>query len=258
MYRKYFLGGILLIMMTLGQVKGTAQNLSVGDVTTYFDHINAKYDSADFQSFDVEMLYKSDTTEKGLFLKDEVHASYTISGKSASYKIGNIEFLRNDSFAIAIYHADKIIMLGPSPKSSGGSVLYYRTFIDSFLAQLGNGYTYQLESSAQLSGYKNLVITAIDQQHAIYEKLEFEFRESDYQLSQIIYHMKEIGGDFGVQSQGYTNARKAQLILKFSNYNHSVVDPAIFCECRFIQLEGPGKFTPASDFRDYKIYNNRN
>ena len=68
------------------------------------------YDSIPYLTFDVRYTLYSDTAYSD-FSYETIKGTYTLNGRRGRYSLGDVEYLQNDSFLVAVYHKDEQIII---------------------------------------------------------------------------------------------------------------------------------------------------
>ncbi|MCX6317420.1 MAG: hypothetical protein NTW29_09035 [Bacteroidetes bacterium] len=246
----------LAVLVIGGNLRMNGQALA-DTIRNEIHAINKAYDSAFFLTFNVKMNYRSDTlwagTDSADFNNSEVEGMYTFHRKKALYQLGDITYLQNDSFAIALYNEQKLLMVGKIiPGVQTGSFLPTRTLVDSMTTQLVQLFSYTLSKSDSV----NIIqMTALDS-NAAYESIRMAYEPSTHYLLHVHFRMKDYGYEMNSASAGSGIIRKADMDIQFSHYRVSQISAAVFNESQFIYFDGPDSIRPADRYRDYTIYKN--
>jgi hypothetical protein len=218
--------------------------------------INKAYDSAFYLTFNVDMVYNSDTlyagTDSADFKHSDLSGTYTFHRRNALYKLGNIEFLQNDSFTIAVYKEEKFLMVGRNnDNKASGSFLPTRSLVDSTMKYIAINFTFSMNTTD--SSKFQITLNAIDTQ-AVYERIIIEYEPKSHYLSRIAYRVKD--PDYGDNSSVSGPVRKADLVFFFRHYRVQEAGPSAFDERRYLFYDGPDTIVPANAYRDFTIYKN--
>jgi len=235
----------LLIFSNAGKAQTLADTIRAEMVA-----INKVYDSAFFLTFDVNILYNSDTlwagTDSADFTNSEVTGTYTFCFNKALYKLDNIEYMQNDSFAIALYNDDKFILVGRPPDTATGTFLGNRAMFDSMMVHILD-YEYYL---TDYDSIKQIIFKAFDAD-AAYQMMTVEYDPATYHLTKIKYRLKEVVTDQAGQEE---MQREADLVFLFLNYRVERLDESVFSEDKYLFFDGPGDIKPAAAYKGYTIY----
>ncbi|NOT50232.1 MAG: hypothetical protein HOP10_03035 [Chitinophagaceae bacterium] len=250
---------LILFCVSLLLLTGKSHSQSCVDTaTTEIVAINNKYDSAFFLTFDIKIIYNSDTlfanTDSAEHTHSEITGTYTFHGKKALYKLGDIEYMQNDSFTIAVYNTNKFILIGkPAPGQLTSMFVPTRVMVDSLMAQAGQQYSCQFTAYDTL---KRLTFIATDSSLTC-ERLEIEYDPDTYYLLNIKYRIKDLGYQYPSGSgQAYDYIRRADLTFVFQNYRVEAVGAEIFSETKYLFFDGPAEIKPADAYKGYTIYQN--
>jgi hypothetical protein len=227
-------------------------NAQTGTPSQIMANIYKSYDSLNYLSFDVKYTYTSDSVNKEI-MHDELEGSYTIAGKKARFNLGDIQFLQNDSFFIAVYNNDKIILVADPKSTNTGSELPIKQTIDSLLIDYQQHYIlttrnegdtgflyFQKINGDSLAHFIKFSI-GYDTVHNILYSIEYAFEERVEGASQAVI-------DF------VTVAKK--LKVNFSNYRFDNFSESLYNENQYIFFED-GVCKPISKYSEYKMFYSR-
>ena len=234
-----------------GQTNTVAQTLQ---------EIYQNYDSLKYLSFDVKFDYGSDTL-LGKYDAEQMDATYTLAGKKAIYRMGDIDFMQNDSFLIAVYNRDKLIVVDEPKAINVGSQLPMRSMLDSLLLAYGNDYTMnrytqgsdtgviqmdRSDSSAQFDHFR----LQYDVNTKMLYSLSYEFTQQADLDTVVINSWMTSNGSSVPPSQ------KKRLTVRFLHYRFDNYDESLYDENKYIWFEN-GMCKPVTKYEDYKIYYNK-
>jgi hypothetical protein len=223
--------------------------------------INSKYDSAFYLTFDIKIIYDSDTLWAGTDSADHTHTemtgTYTFHGNKALYRLGDIEYMQNDAFTIAVYNNDKIMLVGkPDSAQRPGLFIPTRSVIDTMLRDIAQQYNCIFN---QYDSLKHFCFNATDTNN-VYESIDVEYDPVTYYLLKVKYRLKdyEYYDDNGNAGPNPTAVvRKADMIFLFQNYRAEQVGAAVFSETKYLFFDGPDSMKPANAYKEYVIYKNQ-
>lgn len=246
----------LLVMCLCFNTSVHSQSLA-DTIKSEVSAINHAYDSAFYLTFNVSMEYQSDTlwagTDSADFNYSAVKGSYTFHRNKALYKLGDITYLKNDSFTIAAYDEQKFLLVGKVvPGVQTGSFLPTRTLVDSMTSQLVQQYALAFSQSDSIN---TISMTALDS-NAAYTYIRMEYEPATHYLLKVSFRMKDYGYVESSTAPGPDIIRKAEMTIRFSQYRVSRTSADVFSETQFIFFDGPGIIRPADKYRDYTVYKN--
>jgi hypothetical protein len=210
-----------------------------------------------YLSFDVKFNYGSDTL-LGKYVSEQMDGTYTLAGKKAKYRLGDIDFMQNDSFFIAVYNKDKLIMVDEPKALNMGSQLPMRQQIDSLLSAYASHYNISIYSQTADTG----VIQFLGADSlAQFDRFALQYDSHTYMLYQLSYTYKEPAElDSAVlaayqASTGITGVpqQNKRFTIGFLNYRYENYNEAVYDENNYIWFEN-GMCKPAARYEDYKIY----
>jgi hypothetical protein len=215
------------------------------------------YDSVKYLSFDVKFDYGSDTL-LGKFDSEQMDGTYTLAGNKAKYRLGDIDFMQNDSFFIAVYNKDKLIMVDEPKAINMGSQLPMRQQIDSLLLAYDNHYNI---SSYNLSADIGVIQLLGTDSLAQFERFAMQYDNRNYMLYQVSYEYKEPAELDSAVLAAYRAStqttdvplQKKRFTIRFLNYRYDNFNEATYDENNYIWFEN-GICKPSARYEDYKIY----
>jgi len=225
------------------------------------------YDSIPYLTFDVRYTLYSDTAYSD-FSYETLKGTYTLNGKRARYSLGDVEYLQNDSFLVAVYHKDEQIIISDPPVQNSGSYIPLRETLDSLLQAYSSNYDIWVKNSTtdpdiDSLGYIRLV-RKLNDTIAAYNRYTIEFNIEKNFITKVEYEYTEPG--LGLTSEDEPNegqrllkntARRKTLRIEFMNYRFDNFSDDQYSENNFV-WEEDGEYKPVDKYRTYKVYNARN
>jgi hypothetical protein len=251
---------IILLINLFCVIKQTAIAQAPPAVLQTLQSIYKNYDSVKYLSFDVKFDYGSDTL-LGKFDNEKMDGTYTMAGNKAKYRLGDIDFMQNDSFFIAVYNKDKIIMVDEPKALNMGSQLPMRQQLDSLLNAYAEHYTIssfnqtadtgiiqlvRLDSLAQFDRFS----ISYDNRNKMLYKISYEYVEPAELDSAVIEAYRISSGTTNIPTQ------KKRFTIRFLNYRYENYDDAVYNENNYIWFEN-GYCKPVTKYEDFKIYYNK-
>ena len=250
---------IIMLAILIGcTYKIQAQNTSASAaVSQTMQNIYKNYDSIKYLSFDVKFNYGSDTL-LGKYDAEQMDGSYTMAGKRAKYRLGDIDFMQNDSFFIAVYNKDKLILVDEPKSVNIGTQLPLRQQMDSLMLSYANQYTFSDYSQSTDTGIIQLLradsLAQFDRFSIVYNNrtkmlysVSYEYAEPAALDSVVLNRMMASSGSTTPPMQ------KKRLTISFHNYRFDNYDDAVYDENNYIWFEN-GICKPTAKYDDYKIY----
>lgn len=218
------------------------------------------YDSLQYLTFDVQFEYATDTIF-GHHSYDLVNGTYTMNGKKAFYKIGDITFVQNDNILIGIYERDKVMILGEPQQKSAGGFLPMRNQIDSILNAASQHYTINVFQNLGSSKTDTSFIELVRADSlAEFDKFRIVYT-NNHTVTSVNYDYSgypDNPSEFDDMSDGQKNLlnviRKKHFTIRFSRYRYANSDKNIYETNSYIFWED-NEYKPVSKYADYKIYN---
>lgn len=230
-----------------------AQNITQPALAATMESIYRNYDSIPFMSFDVKFNYTSDTL-LGDYANEQLMGSYTMAGKKAKYRLGDIDFMQNESFFIAVYNSDKMILVDVPKTNNSGNNLPLRQMIDSLV----QAYTVNYNVNRNFVNTDTGVIS-FDRTDTVTQLKKFNITYDDRSkmiLKMAYEYLEPVQIDSNINYTSLPANRKRRLSIEFSNYRFDNYDDAVYNENNYIYFER-GVCKPAAKYEDYKIYNSK-
>jgi hypothetical protein len=249
---KVMAGMIFLCFMTI-VLETQAQNITQPALAATMESIYKNYDSIPFMSFDVKFNYTSDTL-LGDYTNEQLEGTYTMAGKKAKYRLGDIDFMQNESFFIAVYNTDKIILVDVPKTNNSGNNLPLRQMMDSLV----QSYTAQYNVNRNFTNTDTGIIS-FDRTDTTtqLEKFSITYDDRNKMILKIAYdYLEPVQLDSNVNFSSLPANRKKRLTIEFSNYRFDNYDDAVYNENNYIYFER-GVCKPVAKYEDFKIYNSK-
>jgi hypothetical protein len=261
---------VMLVMFTMQYTNAqTAADTALNTAMQFYK----TYDSIPYITFDVKYTYLSDTLYSD-FSYETQKGSFTMSGKKAKYSVGEVDYLQNDSFMIAVYHNDQMMVVSPPTETNAGAYLPMRSLLDSLLQAYSSDYDITVDNTIDTipstaediintKGYIlftrktgatqaqfNRYLIEFDIEQNTILKVEYEFTQSGMGLS------STDEPDEG-QRMLKNSPRKRILRIEFSNYRFDNFSDQVYSENNLV-WEEDGEYKPVEQYKYYKVYNTRN
>ncbi|HMT72970.1 MAG TPA: hypothetical protein PKA77_02815 [Chitinophagaceae bacterium] len=252
-------GGMSAGVYAQGETVDTARNIALNFFRTY--------DSIPYLTFDVRYSLFSDTVYSD-FSYEAVKGVYTLNRSKARYTIGDVEYLQNDSFLLAVYHKDQQIIVANPTAKNAGSYVPLRETLDSLLQAYSANYYIWVKSipvdpDTDTTGYIKLEKKP-DDTVAVYNRYTIEFDIAQNLITKIEYEYTEPGLNLTADTEPdegqrllKNTARRKTLRIEFFNYRFDNFSDSYYSENNFIWQED-GEYKPVEKYRDYGIVNARN
>ncbi|MBN8785009.1 MAG: hypothetical protein J0G98_18260 [Terrimonas ferruginea] len=230
------------------------QQAKAQTLTDTIQRLYGIYDSMQYLSFDVRYVYTTDTVN-GETETEQMLGSYTMSRRRALYRLGNIEFMQNDSVLISVYHDDKIMMITPRTVNNAGSLLPLREAIDSMVSTYSAHYTithqHNTTDSISTIHFEGDSIAPFAHFYVLYNRESQLITEMRY-----IYYEEDEDIDLPRSSLPDPSRRKRKLTLYLDNYRFDNISPDLYDPSNYAWKEGE-KWTPVRKYIDYRVYSNQ-
>lgn len=244
---------LMLISIMLVSYQTRAQNFPQPALASTMESIYKNYDSIPFLSFDVKFTYTSDTL-LGDYTNEYLDGTYTMAGKKTKYRLGNIDFMQNESFFIAVYNEDKMILVDVPKTGNAGNNLPLRQMIDSLV----QGYTANYNVNRNYINTDTGIISfdRTDTSSQL-NKFSLTYDERNKMILKVAYeYLEPVQPDSNISFTSMPVNRKRRLSIEFSNYRFDNYDDAVYNENNYIYFER-GVCKPVAKYEGYKIYNSK-
>lgn len=252
---------VLLFLTCTSVQRGQAQSGTRDAIVQTMQGLYKSYDSIIYLSFDVKFTYGSDTL-LGKFDNEEMNGTYTLAGKKARYRLGDIDFLQNDSFFLAVYNRDKLILVDDPKSTNIGNQLPMRVQIDSLLEAYSQQYSLNIDTTlAETStitliktdslAQLNLFSLQFDNIAKLITKISYEFNEPAELDSSVLASLRAAAAN-----DTLVPVQKKRFTIQFLNYRLDNYDEAAYDEGNYIWFEN-NVCKPVAKYEDYKIYYNK-
>lgn len=213
-------------------------------------NVYKRYDSTLYLSFDVKYTLSSDTL-LGDFTHEVMQGTFTMAGKKTKYKLGDVEFMQNDSLFIAVYNNEKYIVVSDPRTSNTGSQLPMREMMDSLAQNYAPHYTITVDTP--LTGMGRVKFVKADSLAAFLDfKISYDL--SNYLLRSVVYSFEDHPGpDTPVLSPV---ARIMTMKIEFTNYRGDNFSDDVYDTNAYIFFED-GLYKPVAKYRDFRVFNSR-
>lgn len=244
---------VLFAIMIALCITSKAQPTTGPGVPQIMQTIYQNYDSLLFLSFDVRFSYESDTV-LGKFDSEQMDGTYTMAGKKAKYRLGDIDFMQNDSFFIAVYNRDKLIFVDEPKINNAGSGLPMRQQIDSLITAYSEHYSISTFNQGTDTGVIQLLRA---DSLAQFDRFSITYDNRNKMLYKVFYEYPEPVSDTATLSPSSplnpNMFQKKRLTIQFSNYRFDNSDDELYDENNYIWFED-GVCKPVAKYNDFKIY----
>lgn len=244
---------LLFLCFCISSQKTAAQNFGQPALAATMESIYKNYDSIPFMSFDVKFNYTSDTL-LGDFTNEHLEGTYTMAGKKSKYRLGDIDFMQNESFFIAVYNSDKMILVDVPKTNNSGNNLPLRQMIDSLVQT----YTtkFNVNRNFTNTGTAIIIFDRTDTTSQI-DKFSITYDDRSKMILKVAYeYLEPVQPDPNINFTSLPANRKRRLSIEFSNYRFDNYDDAVYNENNYIYFER-GVCKPVAKYEDYKIYNSK-
>lgn len=211
--------------------------------------INKLFDSSRYLGFDVHIRYSSDTAY-GKYDFEEMTGKYILNQKNIWYKMGDIEYVQNDSFAYDIYHDEKTLVMTRDSISSKSSLFPLKEFVDSMLTWYAASYTISLRDEDD----SRVIEFTTEDTLAPYRRFAIYYEPTTYYPDK--FEMYFIEGNQIPSSVDYLEPTRKTITMSFSNYyNPSSME--IFEDTNYVFFDrGRRQYRPSEKYRMYKFIAN--
>lgn len=210
--------------------------------------IYGKYDSLANLTFDIKYTYSSDTLY-GDFMYDVLEGTYTMNGRKAKFRLGDIEYLQNDSFFIAVYKQDELMMVTEPRQTNSGSFLPLRDQLDSLVIAYAAHYTITPVVNDSIG---QLVFDAADT-IAQYKRFIIEYEADSKLLRALTYWFTEV---VPMENSVTDVSRVKNLKIEFLRHRFDQFSDALYDENQYVVTE-EGVLKPAVKYAGFRLFNSK-
>lgn len=253
------------VLLLASLVSNTAQAQKPADVNYEIAKLYKLYDSSVYLVFNTLYDYSTDTVLNKYYKHETLQGEYNMYGSRCIYRIGNIDYLRNDSFSIAAYNDDKFLVVSRVNQVRGSSgVLPIRDLVDSLV----NTYQEHYSVSVMDSTIEDVQDTTVDTLRVIkfiklpndstssYDYINITYDPVSYSLNAYEYGLRQ-PVELNEEDSSYVGEGltwKVNFRIAFTNYRVSDADTKIFSEAAMIREEQPGIWVAAGKYAGYTLY----
>lgn len=253
LFRRLF---FLLLLVQLGYY-GRAQT-AADTARAALLSIDSAYSHGFYLGFDIRITYSSDTlwagTDSADFNYSEMIGNYTFNGNKALYRLGDIEYMQNDSFTVALYRENKIILVGKTlPGQATSSFMPTKAVFDTMMARLDQEYTCSMQT---MGDFKCVHFVANNDSAIIFKTIRIDYDPVSFLLQKVVYTMNDNGYYDNPGALQVPESRHVVLTFDFMNHRAGDVNPGYFNEMNYLFFDGPDIIKPASAYKDFTIYKN--
>jgi hypothetical protein len=210
--------------------------------------IYGKYDSLANMTFDIKYTYGSDTLY-GDYIYDVLEGTYTMYGKKAMFRLGDIEYLQNDSFFVAVYNKDEMIIVADPKKSNSGSYLPLRDQMDSLMAASAAHYTITTTLNDSTG---HIIFTRADSL-AQFNSFVIEYDAENKFLRSLNYVFTE---DATLPNSTVDKLRTRRLKVEFLHHRFDNFSDQLYDENKYVFFEN-GECKPVSKYAGFRVFYSR-
>ncbi len=214
--------------------------------------MNQRFDATDFLGFDMHIRYHTDTSA-GRFEQYEKDATYFLNRKHYYYKVDEMEYMQNDSFAITLDHSEKTILLAKNVNQPAEQFIM-KDFLTYSLDNYQNLYTLNMKMKDSVSQTITFTLSDTSIRTAYYRFSVTYDINTHYPLGMELELRDKLNIELPpgtVEEQPAPLTQK--LSIRFSNYR-GLPSTALFDEARYIRTIGPKhRYQPAEAYQYYRL-----
>lgn len=251
---------ILLVIFLINVTNIHAQETRLMEIRNIMADIYKTYDNIPSLSFSVNYnygIYDSTNVKK---TTNVIDGKYNMNVQNAVYSMGEIEYIQNRDFFIALHHKHNAILVSnPQFKTAGGNIPM-RTMLDSLILKYAEHYNYNTTnidtSNAIISFSRKDSLAQFDTLLLGYNKLykRLTFIQYNYKQAAATYEPQE------VTSHAFEGLPiktvNAFLRISFNNYETTILNNSIYETNSYIWNDN-GSYKPIDKYKYYKIYDLR-
>lgn len=259
---------IRIILMVVATITVSISAAQINTAQQILSDIYKSYDSLNYLTFDVSYHYNTDTLY-GDFTHDVLKGTYTLNGKKAYYRLGDIDFMQNDKYLVSVYHKEKFIIVSDPQQPNAGGYLPMRAQLDSLFGIAAPHYSVGVSTSqVNVPGDSTHTMAAIvfsatdslvpistytikcDLSRHWLQSLEYAFMGTPDNSNAY-----ETLGD-SLRRSIMSTPRKKRLAIVFSNYRFANTNKETYDVNNYVFFED-GVCKPVTKYADYKVYYNK-
>lgn len=222
-------------------------------------NIYDRYNNLPNLTFDVTYDYGIDSPGVRIPIQT-IKGTYTMNVNKAKYAMGDIEYLQNNDYFIALHHKQKAIIVSSVKTSSASQNLPMKDMLDSLMIKYGDHYTYSSQNEdsthTEIKFIRADSTTQYDSIIINYNPITqyLNWVQYNYTLIELATPPSQSGIDI-TESSAYVTRHK-YLIVNFSNYRHETLDNSIYETNTYIWNDG-GTLKPSDKYNYYKVFDTR-
>lgn len=249
MCKKYFIG--ITLLFACATAAGQSNPL-YDSARNELVRMNQRFDVMDFLGFDMHIRYYTDTSA-GRFEQYEKEATYFLNRKHYYYKVDEMEYMQNDSFAITLDHSEKTILLAKNVNEPSQQFMM-KDFLTYSLDNYHNLYTLNIKMKDSAS--QTITFTLADTTvRTAYRRFSVTYDiNTHYPLGMELELRDKLSIELPpgvVEEQPAPLTQK--LSIRFSNYR-GLPSTALFDQARYVRLVGPKhRYEPAEAYQYYRL-----
>ncbi len=213
-----------------------------------------RYEQSHFLTFDVKYTYLTDSAGQHLKL-DEMLGQYTMSGRRAIFRLGDVEYMQNDSMFISLYKNDQMIVVGDAREANAGGYLPLRSMMDSLLNSYSSHFTITVSVSDSLDSLSLIKFTALDDL-AVLDSFSVSYYKETNLIAALDYYFSAPEEVEVYRSEEAPSNKKRRLLIEFQNYRFDNLSPSIYNTNNYVWLEN-GEYRAAPKYKEFQVFNAR-
>ena len=218
--------------------------------------VNKIFDSSSYLGFNVNIVYSSDTVF-GRFEHEEMSGKYILNKHNLYYRMGNMEYIQNDSFVYNIYHDERMMMMTKDIMASNSMLFPLKEFVDSIITWYDSLYTISMHT---IDESKVIEFTATQtglpyKRFAIYYEPESHYPDKfEMSMTDALSNIPDIA-DSIAQLIRLRSVEK-RITMSFSNYYHPKT-LEMFSDDSYVYFDRQRKkYKPIDKFKGYRFMTN--
>lgn len=209
-----------------------------------FKKIRAAYEQLEQLSYNIQYLYAKESVP-GVYI-DTVNGSYKLNGKRYWGMLDSVQYIQNDSFFIALYPEEKVVLLNSAVPAWMQTNMQW----DSLWKQQKEKLKVSLEETG---GQIRIEMNYL--QDSAYKKIELWYNSKSKLMEKMVYVMRQPEGmeeDMNDEEETVAKNEFVTIEVRFTNYSTAPFDKSVLDLQQYIQKKEK-EYRPSDRYGDYTV-----